>query len=106
MRPMKGDYDEIVEKMLMDISEGKRIDFVLVEHCDPNELNDSELEYYITYAIDWFMVRHGLNREKATNIIMMNLRYIVGYYDFEYASAWREAANRIIKKHEGIEVVK
>ncbi len=87
MKEIKGDYDEIVNKMLDEISSGKRIDYALVNHVPITEINVN-VEYFLAYAIDWFMVRHNMTRKKATSTILNNIRYIVGHYGKETQEAW------------------
>lgn len=84
----KGDYDETVNKILEDVASGKRIDISLLNHIDPREYTTAELEYYLHYCVDWFMVRHRLDRKEAAGKLITNLRYAAGYFGEEYRTAW------------------
>ena len=89
MKELIGDYDETVLKMLDIIASGKRIDYTLIENISFENKTDAEIDYYVAYAVDWFMVRHRYNRQKATNVLLNNLRYCVGSYDIEDRKLWR-----------------
>ena len=98
MKEMIGDYDKTVLKMLDTIASGRRIDYTLIEQVSFEGRTDAEIDYYVCYAVDWFMVRHQYNRQKATNVLLNNLRYCVGSYDIEDRRLWRNYIDRKERK--------
>ena len=82
--------DKIIQKMLDEITSGKRIDYTLINHIDPSTTTKEEMKYFLHHATNWFMTRHNYTKEQATNTLLANIKYIAVYFSKETSNNWHK----------------
>jgi hypothetical protein len=92
-----GDWTTVYERLRNNAMAGKkrrRFEFELVDAVDVLNMKEEDIFDFIDETVEIYAIAYGMTREDAAKTVYANLIYIVGYYDDETASKWRELVHK------------